>query len=93
LCARIRVDIVGRDEVDVEVRGHGCVDGVEDLPELVVMAAVTASDDLARRDVQRGEPRGGLMVGVFVRPTLDLLGSHGQRDRGERFRRTSDSRA
>ena len=60
--------VVVQDQVHVEVRGYGCIDPVEEAPELRgSVSAVAGADDLPRAHGQQwGRPLQGLDLGFIV---------------------------
>src|SRR3989441_6751741 len=71
--------VVVENHMHVERRRDGRLDGVEERAELPgAVPVVELADDLARRNVQGGEERGGAVTGVIVGPPLHLPGPHGQ---------------
>jgi riboflavin biosynthesis pyrimidine reductase len=69
--------VVVEDQVNVELRRDGLVDRVEELTKLHrTVAAMTASDDGARLDIQGREERRRAMANVVVGAPFDLAGTH-----------------
>src|SRR2546426_5256937 len=64
---------VVENEMKIQLRRHGGVDGVEKFPKLGgALALVKLAEDLAALGVQGREERGGAVARVVVRPSLDL---------------------
>jgi hypothetical protein len=62
--------------VDIEIRGHGGVEGVEELAELdAAMSLMQLANDGAGLRIQGREARCGAVPDVVVGPPLDLAKS------------------
>ncbi len=71
--------MVVHDEMDIEVGGDSCIDGIEELPELNrAVLAVAVANNLARGHVQGSEERSRPMAHVVVRTSLNLARAHRQ---------------
>src|SRR5207253_1567452 len=71
--------VVVEDEVDVQVRGDGRLDRIEEPPELHgAVPAVTLANDLAAHHFERRKERRGPMADIVVRAALRLAGAHRQ---------------
>jgi len=71
--------VVVHDEMHVETRGNGLVDGVQKPAKLrAAMPAMKFSHDFARLYIQSGKQRGGAMSFVITGSAFDLTRAHGQ---------------
>ena len=71
--------VVVHDQVNVEVRRHGCFDRAQEAQELLVpVPRLAFGQHLAGEYVQRGEQGGGAVPFVVVSDALDVPEAHRQ---------------
>src|SRR5687768_18272378 len=71
--------VVVENEVDLQARGDGRLDRIEEPPELHgAVPAVTLANNLAAHHFERSKERGGPVSDIVVRAALRLAGAHRQ---------------
>ena len=75
--------VVITNEMDVEIGGHGCVNGIEKLLEFLgPVTAIALADDLARSHIQCGKQRGRPVADVVMSALFRITETHGQKRLG-----------